>query len=525
MLKFLPIILYPEIHYHLGFIYPLYFRRLPEIIADCPYRVNINKLSSIPILLIIKDAHKFPILLNQVIVTILSKNINFQREIRLNLSLQDKYFSNIINLEIPNIAVSQTADVSVTFYITRIKDNKEFIITNDNLPSLHNKLKIFLSRESIPILHDWYAGEPHFHSNFTEDQVEFGADIKSTVQLAKRMDIDWLFVTDHSYDLDDEEDNYMRNSPELPKWQTLKRTIKNIQTNEKFPVLYGEELSCGNSNNKNIHLLIINNKDFIKGFGDSAERWFHNMPTLPLTKACKMINENALIISAHTFEHFHNPIQNILLRRGSWTEKDIVENNIQYLQIINRSSRFAIAKAKQKWIKLLLKGYRVIILAGNDAHGYFNIKREVGIPFVSLFASSSQIFGYFKTYFKSDKKITSENFINEFKKNRIIVSNGPFAIFTINDNEIGAVVKHSDNYVCKIEALSSNEFGHITKILVYSGNKKSNKEKHERSWKISNYKFYESISLLNNNQSYFRVEIYTDKDKFCWTNPIWIENA
>ena len=523
MLKFLPLILYPEIHYHLGFIYPLYFRKLPEIIADLPYRININKQSSIPILLIIKDSHKFPIILKMITINVLSKDLNLQDKIKLNLSLRNKYFSKIITFEIPIIEISQTVDISVTFYITRIKDGKNFIIKNDNLPGLHNKLDVFLSKEPLPVLQDWYAGEPHFHSNFTEDQVEFGADIISTIELAKRIDIDWLFVTDHSYDLDDEENNYLENNPELPKWQKLKQTVKEIQTTERFPVLYGEELSCGNSNNKNIHLLIINNEDFVKGFGDSAERWFRNTPTLPLTKVCKIINNNSLVISAHTFEHFHNPIQNILLKRGSWTEKDIIENNIQYLQIINRSNKFVITKAKKKWINLLLNGYKIVILAGNDAHGYFNIKREVGIPFVSLFASSSQIFGNFKTYFKSDKKLTPKNFVDEFKKNRIVVSNGPFAIFTINENEIGTIVKNSDKYLCKVEALSSNEFGHITKILIYSGNYKSNKEQLVKNWKISKYNFIESINLVNKNQSYFRLEIYTNKDKFCWTNPIWID--
>jgi len=240
MLNFLPIILYPEIHYHLGLIYPLYFRRLPEIIADLPYRINIKR----EILLIIKDAHKFPILLDRVIITILSKEINIQKEIKLKLSLQDKYFSKIITLDIPEIDISQSAEISITFYITRVKDGREFVIKNDDLPGLHNKLNTLLSREPLPSLPDWYAGEPHFHSDFTEDQAEFGADVNSAVKLAKRMGIDWLFTTDHSYDLDDEKDNY---------------------TDEKFPVLFGEELSCGNLNNQNIHLLIVNNENFIRG--------------------------------------------------------------------------------------------------------------------------------------------------------------------------------------------------------------------------------------------------------------------
>jgi hypothetical protein len=522
MFDLFPILLYPEIHYHLGFFYPLYFRRLPEILADLPYRIYIKKENSIPILIIVKDADKFPVVLNQVAITVVSTQLNMQKKIELSHNLKERYFSQIITVNFPEIDFSQLAEITATFYLTRKKDGKEFIFENDNLPGLHTRLTTLLSKESLPGDVSWYAGDPHFHSNFTADQVEFGADINSAVQLAKRMGLDWFFVTDHSYDLDDKEDNFLKQNPEFPKWQKMKQKVKTIQKMERFPVIFGEELSCGNSENKNVHLLVINNEKFIEGRGDGAEKWFRNKPTFQLEQVCKMQEKNSLIISAHSFESFPDPVQKILLRRGTWRERDITENKIQYLQILNRMNKKAIAKAKKKWLELLLKGYKTIILAGNDAHGHFNIKRDVRVPFLYLSVSSQQVFGNLKTYFKADDKLTPENFIKEFKKNRIVVSNGPFATFTINNYEIGSTASGTYNFNIKISANSSEEFGFLKKVLLYAGSEIDGNEEIVKNWEISHYKFSETLSISNQKQNYFRLEAYTDKNKFCWTNPIWI---
>lgn len=523
MINFFPILLYPEIHYHIWFLYPFYFRKLPEIIADLPYRIDLSTKNSIPILIIAKDAKKFPISLDKIRITIQSKQLNIQKKIELNHNLNGKYFSQIIEVDFPEIDYSQRAEITIIFHITRQKDQKEFVFENDNLPGFHTKFTTYLAKESLPKFENWFSGDPHFHSNFTDDQVEFGADINSAVHLAKRMNLDWFFVTDHSYDLDDCENNYLKNNPEFPKWKKMKNAVKTIQKEEKYPILFGEELSCGNSKNRNVHLLLINNEKFIQGSGDSAEKWFRNNPSVSLQNVRKTSEKNSLLISAHTFENFYNLVQMILLKRGAWNENDIVDNRIQYLQILNRKNRQYISNAKRKWIKLLLEKHRIIILAGNDAHGHFNVKRAVKIPLLCLFSSNDQIFGNLRTFFKSDEKLTAENFISEFQKNRICVTDGPLVNFSINNSEIGSGIKNSEEFEFQINAISSEEFGMIKKIIIFSGDFENKQEKLERNLKISDYKFSDKFIIKNENQDYFRVEIYTKNGKFCWTNPIWID--
>jgi hypothetical protein len=293
---------------------------------------------------------------------------------------------------------------------------------------------------------------------------------------------------------------------------------------EGFPVLWGEEVSCGNKKGRNIHLLVINNEQFIEGKGDSAEHWFHNAPTLSLPKVMTKIEQDALAIGAHISDNHQDPISTVLLKRGVWTEEDIAKSNITYIQILNNDTPRSIEYAKKSWISLLLNGYKVIALAGNDAHGHFNLTRKIGMPFFNLMKSKKHIFGNFKTFIKTDSPLTPENLVEEFRKNRIIISNGPFTRFMVNEHEIGSTIYVRENDELKVEiyACSTEEFGLLKKIELMSGKKEDERETVEKKWQTLHYNFSQKVTLHWKDQDYFRIEAVTDKKKFCLTNPIWL---
>ncbi|OQX71990.1 MAG: hypothetical protein B6D62_00520, partial [Candidatus Cloacimonas sp. 4484_275] len=54
---------YAETHYRLKFFKPRYYQKFPEVIADVPIRVVKKITRSLPILIIIKDADLFPVVL------------------------------------------------------------------------------------------------------------------------------------------------------------------------------------------------------------------------------------------------------------------------------------------------------------------------------------------------------------------------------------------------------------------------------------------------------------------------------
>ena len=87
----LPFILYAETHYKFKGIYSRLKKSEPEIIADAPFRVEPNH--PIPILLLVKDAHRYPIQLEEVIITISLKNsIIFEQRYSLHIPIENNHF-------------------------------------------------------------------------------------------------------------------------------------------------------------------------------------------------------------------------------------------------------------------------------------------------------------------------------------------------------------------------------------------------------------------------------------------------
>ena len=65
----LPFLAYAETHYSFKGIYSRLKKKEPEVVADAPHRVEPGK--SIPLLILIKDAHYYPAKLNNVRVELI----------------------------------------------------------------------------------------------------------------------------------------------------------------------------------------------------------------------------------------------------------------------------------------------------------------------------------------------------------------------------------------------------------------------------------------------------------------------
>ena len=73
--QILPLIfLYTEIHHRFKFFGSKYFKKEPEINADIPHRVE--PAHDIPLLILIKDSHKFPVTLLKIDINISNRKEN-----------------------------------------------------------------------------------------------------------------------------------------------------------------------------------------------------------------------------------------------------------------------------------------------------------------------------------------------------------------------------------------------------------------------------------------------------------------
>ena len=432
---FLPIILYAEIHFRFPLLPSRLYQAEPEIVLDIPYRTEAGK--KIPVFLIVKDAHRFPITLMRLVLDIraLSTQNNYSHTENLEIQVRDKFYSQIFYLDIDQFTEKGDFEIVARVdYLTPAGKKKSII--QDNYRFLpHPPFKIYISEEKMPIGENWYWGDLHNHSNYTDDQVEFGAPIEFLASAAEAMGLQFLAVTDHSYDLDDKSNNYLLNDPNLEKWSSFQNELKSIQISYPNVILIpGEEISTGNHKNQNIHCLFLNDPEFFPGNGDSAEILWKNQPTLPLTKILQDKSENALAIAAHPLEA--PPFsQRVILRRGIWGAEDLTHPTLDALQVLNGENEDLLKKGLNLWSNLLLQGRRIGIVAGSDSHGNFNCFRQVSIPFLKMAFSRNHLFGKVKTGVFL-KKFTLEGLIQGIRNHQTLISNGPFAALEIRGEKL-----------------------------------------------------------------------------------------
>ncbi|MCX7983326.1 MAG: hypothetical protein N3A63_00235 [Bacteroidetes bacterium] len=525
--------LYAEIHYSFKYFISLLKKREPEIIADAPHRITYGE--PLPILLLIKDAHAYPITLKSVTISIRSLQSNRlwtdHNVFAGSEFISTKWWWRIFWLKLPE---GTSGAIECDTVVTIDVNGQTRIYRNDNYRTTsHKPLRIYISKTTLPTYKNLYLGEIHSHSYYTEDQVEFGAPLEPTAILARSLGLTYFAVTDHSYDLDDDLDNYLSNNPEQPKWQLLLREVERIQ-GRYTTILAGEEVSCRNQRNKNVHFLIINNKEFIPGSGDSAERWFKTQSEFSIEEILKVVNaKDILYIPAHPFEKV-SFLQSIFLNRDTWNNSDFSDNIFDGIQFINGALKKYDTLSYSKWIQLLLEGKRLPLFAGNDAHGNFNRYRQILVPFLLMHENNGHIFGKFRTGIFSPTN-SVHDLIRSAKEGKTIASDGPVA-------NIQTSYKHHDTLLGQtistpltdlvITALSTEEFGALDKIILYGGIVGQTKEVTVFLKKnLQSMNFSHIVTAKFHEFNYVRLEVYTvqgkqdDKSHFCLTSPIWFQKS
>ena len=522
------ITLYAELHYKFRLTGSRYYINEPEILTDTPIRIEAEK--SIPIFLVIKDSDKYPIILYNIIISIYkseklitSKKINYQKKIDL------PWWESVNYIEDSSITGNIKIDIKINYNINN-SDKNCYI---HNYPhSNHECLNTYVSKYNYPKDKNTVYGDLHYHTNLTEDMVEFGASLKSTLIASEMSGLDFYCNTDHSYDLDDMEGSWTERDPELKKWNKSRKDIKTLNQDINYTsyIVPSEELSLHNIKGRNIHALVLNNSKFIPGSGDSAEKPFNFHSDYNTKTIDSVLEKNSLCIAAHPFVPVPF-LQWLFVKRGSWNIEDIKNNAISGLQILNGSRDKGFLDGYKIWINLLLKGYKKYIYAGNDAHGNFNIYRQIKIPMINLHEKKEQVFGHFRTgvLINDDKNKNVTNTINSLKKGNCFLTNGPFLNIEIIDKKkvfnMGSTLK-ANNCSMKISVISNPEFGKIQIIKVIRGAINSNSEENYCVIEnLSKYKFSKKIDIENHSDCYYRCEVVlVDENIFAMTNPIWINS-
>ncbi len=524
---------YAEIHYTF-FRYSLLNRVYPEILIDTPWRVDAGQ--PIPVVCIIKDANQFPVKLKRIIAKCEMKDGKTQEKVLLGEAdsqyISDHYWYKLYYLEHPD---GQTGNVKVTVQVDFVRKGIKRTIVSDNLPGLrHAPFNVLVSPCRLPAFDGWYYGDPHYHSDMTEDQVEFGAPVEVAATMGKAMGLDWLIAADHSYDLDIAIGDFFQHDPKLPRWRKLRQDAERVNAKDNsFVVIPAEEVSCGNCKSRNIHLLAFDTPQFIPGKGDGVKRGLNKRPDLSLRQCINRIDRvGGFAYAAHP-EAGNGLLGTLALNRDHWRDRDYAQGGYSGLQFWNGALNKGFRRGYEKWIELLLEGRRLYALAGNDAHGDFNRSRRVKYPTARLADSYDHIFGKARTYAHCSE-LSPAGIMDALRNGRTVITNGPVAILEARNNaghitNVGGEIIGGE-FTLTIRARSSAEFGQIDKIDLYRGDLINKQEQIERIFipqkNRTTHVFTHRIAY--NNRGYVRVEATSSargKQYKCFTNPIWFRSV
>ena len=528
------IFLYTEMHYRFKYFpFSRYFRREPEILADAPFRLDPGK--PLPVLILVKDADKYPIILSSIDIELISKNGNRKNfKYKKDVEINDRWWYETIFLDVDKHSGMCKINVVFTYEINgKIKS-----CINHNLKTSPEKpLSVFISNDPLPgVDKGWRWGDLHYHSSYTEDFVEFGAPLEATQLSAKALGLSFVCITDHSYDIDKLPDSWWSKDINLTKWKEFLKEVNELNKPEKPVLIPGEEVTTSNSGNKNVHTLVLNHPEFLPGSGDGAEKWFRTKTELSIKNTIKIKKENTLIIASHPREPF-SFLGRLFLNRGTWHQTDLELNGLNGFEILNGQFNDGFYKGLNDWIDILLKKQKSFIYAGNDAHGNFNRFRQIKIPMLTTWNNLNYIFGKCRTGILPSGSPAQhpvdniDSIIQSLKQGKCVISDGPLlSLIAENSTEsvtLGDTINGS-NIKIKIGNDSTVEFGELTEVTLYLGNFRTAKETVVFTHRFDLNSFSETLDFSYNFHGisgYIRgklVSTIDERDHTCYTNPIWV---
>lgn len=509
---------YAEIHYKVPGFPTFIHRKMPEIIFDAPSRLNPGK--DLPISLIIKDSHLFPVKLKNLSLCTHGGKMLYKED--LDLSLNSLIFSRIIYIPASLLKDYRNFSLDIVPRLTFEIGGKIRSVRCHNYRQLsHKPLSVYISGDTLPQSSYYAWGDFHVHSFYTHDQVEFGAPLDVISASVKAMGLSLIAVTDHSYDLDDLPGEYVKPDKELTRWNALDKDISEADSSLTF--IRGEEISCANEKYKTIHFLVYNHDKYIPGNADSSEDGFFIQSQQRYVDILDELPKTIPTYAAHPAEK--PPLgERLFLKRGKWSIKH--SPAITGFQIFNGYVDNSVRKAFKEWVSVILSGKRQFLLAGNDSHGNMNKVSEIILPNMFLGEGHRHLLGKHRSglLYAEDK----ESAIKALNNGHSIVSNS-YSVYISLKDAAGKIYLPGDccsqgEYSLHLEADSTREFGPFKQIHIFFGSLPHKNEEIILSRKGLSYHIEENKILQLKEAGYIRAAV-TDHSKwtrFAFSNPIWV---
>jgi len=501
---------YAESHFLFKLPFSLLYRRRPEIFLDAPHLIVPGQ--KIPLWLVVRNAHRFPVFIQEVRLEWHASGVSSQtRKVSLNQQINQPFAFIELSADLPEEPGQWSINAAVVWNLQGdTKTNRQNMTFNWNLPGLPSQpLQVHRLKHDLPVFPEWVSGETHCHSWHSVDPVEFGAPPQVLHQAARALGMGWFFITDHSYDFAWDQTRYMEPADAESRWQKLQDELRELPSNPL--ALSGEEVSVGNSQGRNVHMLALGTQKYIPGQGDGGRRWFNNSPDLSIEEAIEVAGDQVACFAAHPQVPLGSA-ESFVFRRGAWSESDM-HPGICGLQFWNGHTDAGFIQGRKFWVRQLLQGKKLLPLGGNDAHGDLNQTTGVALPLFKLKQSRNHIFGRVRTWIAPSQN-TREAILETLReggseKGRLYISDGPALVL---NTQTGSKLS--------LDGLTSPDFGQIAHIVISFGHQDGTHERHVE-FHPQSLEFKTEITP-NPGEKYCRAECTTTKGRRALTAPIWL---
>ena len=455
--------------------------------ADAPWRIEPGN-EELPFTFIIRDAETENVTVNEI-------------EIK---PPQNSQLQNVVlSLDEPITQKTWTHRHSIplagSFFATERYLLFEVALKYSEGPDTHREkkmcLQVFVAHDKLPLRHDaqWYYGDPHYHTIFTNDIKEFGNPILDSRKAGKCIGLDWLVTADHSVDLESG-NPYWENQTSPTRWDELLNTIS-ANSDADFRIIRGEEVYVRGKkhwfflNDDTLHLLVFGKKldklipgawgddgSFLKKIqlnliGFNQDVYLHLFGKIYKLKHVLSGNSAVPELAGRSVEEQDvlafapHPKATAQLPGSKWEKRDL-RRPIHGLQAWNSRKRFSSGhetcpykkwndsdsedkwsgspneKGIEEWDKLLQEKVkkempRFILIGGTDAHGSFNFSEGWGLDWDGLKAHDNALGKVRTLIYVPDRnngaarQVPTEEEIEEaIKKGSCVVTDGPVLNFT-----------------------------------------------------------------------------------------------
>jgi|GEM_PF-1963174 uncharacterized repeat protein (TIGR01451 family) len=419
----------------------------------------------------------------------------------------------------------------------------------------HSHFNVTIATETLPTLPNWHGGDTHYHSSYTDNDVEFGFPIEATVEAGKSIGLYWNAITDHSFDLRDS-----RTADPNHKWNTLKSDVSSYTT-DSYKLILGEEVSCYGHQityaivppgRGVVHFLVLGMENFRDVIGTGIDfipgQFDEDLvdiggQTLNLEDVINIVNtQGGVGYAAHP--EGHRDAGAVALGRVPWVTEDYDLTGYNGLQVWNgectQNTDWMTERddGLEQWKRLLLNGRKdVFIAGGTDAHGDFSHTTHYTIP--PVVEETDNAFGKVRTYVYTET-FSKDGILEALRNGHSIMTDGPLVIFNIT-NEYGETAIIGDEIAgneltLNIQWESTSEFGNVGHIYVHRGIIGENEEEiyHLTPNSLSGTHTYSDLAskIPESKTAYIRIHAtnpwYIDEwgnfqeGNRVYTNPIWV---